>query len=400
MIDLFKRMFSAKKILSCCGAIFPDPPQKTQYYYDLKNKRWLEVTPIKRLPYDLCLYRVKDEPDEDQVLVTCPDSYLLFDDTKIVPEEETWRNELREKSEVDVRYGGDWFKGSVIWTKEDIIPGVLNINHRRENRWIGYFYLESRLLAPYLTHTPKLTEADLEKERKFDLLYTEQQKIIDSRIAEWNSKLSRWQHQKYYATQKNLFHFIDTRFVFKSFNKGEIPSILTEEQKKMVVGEEWNGLSTFQKCYVWLAAYPDFEVVYIQTNGMPAEKKFTFKEADGFFNIKVQGASFAWLNVSDQFESCDPIKLIQNSQGDFELPGATLETPLFKATAGAKLFIETDGTNVSYTMLIMSSQTRKLWVSFKNDYAVSWLADGNVVMAGNLWAPSLMTREEELIKFC
>lgn len=394
MIDVSKRMFSAKKILSCCGAIFSDPPQKTQYYYDLKNKRWLEVTPIKRLPYDLCLYRVKDEPDEDQVLVTCSDSYLLFDNTEQIPHEELWRNNLAQKSNIDVYYEGKWVQGEVAWTKEDIIPGVLNVSHHNSAQWIGYFYRESRALAPFSTYTVGLTQVELEQKRKNDLIHVEQEKVLNVRIAEWKSRLLTWEYQN----KQSFFRFIDSRSLYKSFNKGEIPYLLISEgcltKELPLPEEEWHTLSPLQKCYIWLAAYSHFEVVYIQTSGTPIEGTFTFKEADAFFNIKVQGASFARLKVSNE---CKSIELSKNNQGEFELSGATLETPLFRSVSGAKLFLETDGKRVIYSMAIMASQTRRLWGAIKNEHAVSWLADGHVVLAGHLWMPSYIVREEDLI---
>lgn len=389
-------MFSAKKLLSCCGAIFTDPEPKTQYYYDLKNKRWLEVTPIKRLPYGLCLYRVKDEPDEDQVLTTCSDSYLLFDNTDQIPDEELWRNNLAQKSGVDVYYEGKWVQGEVAWIKEDIIPGVLNVGHRHSVKWIGYFYRESRALAPFSTCTVQLTQAELEQKRKNDLLRAEQEKVLDARIAEWKSFLLGRGYQVKHPSgiNQDFFRFIDSRLLFNSFIKGEIPSLLKENQELPLPEEEWNTLSPLQKCYIWLAAYRQFEVVYIQTSGTPSEGIFTFKEADAFFNIKVQGASFARLKVSNE---CRSIELSKNNQNEFELSGATLETPLFRSVSGAKLSLETDGNRVIYSMAMMTNQARQLWRAIENEHAVSWLADGHVVLAGHLWMPSCIVREEELI---
>lgn len=181
------------------------------------------------------------------------------------------------------------------------------------------------------------------------------------------------------------FKFYDLRPIYKSFVKKEVQEL-----------PEFIELQNYLKAVASFIVFPDIDVFYIKTSQNFTDGRYLFGMYDGICDLKVSGASFARLTVSGFFEYIHPIEFIKNSEGDFELPGVTIETPIF--LSGPKIIIESDGNMIYYTLFMFSPSKIRFIYKFGNCHAVSWLPNKNIVMAGHAWIPSLIANEKDFIK--
>ena len=248
--------YDRQEVNSRHGVYFSEPKIEQLYYYMFDTCSWVKVTPLDRLPYNLCSYRI-EEKDDTQVVVTCRDSYRL---SNVIPENTDHEEMLRQKKWRDKLVGkgkefdfltsnNQWKKGVVCWIKADIIPDVLHIGNRNNpcisfgNDVNGYYYKESNRFAKSCTHTRIITQEELDEEkRQRDLL---KQKIIeeDNMVTQLKKSLKMYVIKKYksaaYGSMCGRVGFIDTLPYYNNLKKCPfeitkqvIVELLEEEKKK------------------------------------------------------------------------------------------------------------------------------------------------------------------------
>lgn len=214
--------------------------------------------------------------------------------------------------------------------------------------------------------------------------------MYEEDVKYWKTKLNYYSHKNF--TNPLLdYKFYDLRPLYKSFVKKEINE--DNEDKTLQFPSDMSTICiACFKTLKLLSDFPNVDVSYIKTSQICTDERYIFDMCDAFCDLKVSGASFARLTFSCL--NGNPIELTKDNQGDFVLPEITIETPIFTTH---KIILETDG-NIIYYTFIMISLKRNLYYTFKNSYAVSWLPNKNIIMAGYCWMPNFIANENEFIK--
>jgi len=247
--------YNRQKVNSRHLVYFSKPENNELYYYKFDTQSWVKVTPLDRLPYDLCSYRIEGK-DDTQVIVTCHDSYRL---SSVIPENTDHQEMLRQKQWRDELVGpgkefdfltsnNQWQKGVVSWIKADIIPGVLHIGNRNHPHIScgkdvnGYHYKESNRFTKSCTHTPIITEKELNEEKIQQDIWKQRAVDKDNMVIQLKKSLKMYvpKNFKTYAYNSSLGRvgFIDTLPYYTSLKKcpfeitKQVIVELIEEDKK------------------------------------------------------------------------------------------------------------------------------------------------------------------------
>lgn len=393
------------------------------YYYDFDTKTYLQCSILHTLPYDLYAFHVDNLQDNTECIVTCMDSYRLHKDSapevdhdKMVFEKE-WRDELvRIGAEVDWKNKKcEWIKCEVGWVKEDIIPGVLAIGkHKIPNvNFFGYYYKESTKFAKSCTHTDIITDIELSNEKRLDIEFKEKEDIKDKIVNLWKTKLGMKCPMKYvqYANKSGSLGkmgFIDVLPFYQSLKKypAEINENLIRKNPRVdgdyVIKTLTNNSISLMTVGLVLTEH---DVVYTSHISTPKLNKTSnsyitvLDKADGFFDIKVYYASYAYLTCKNNKDEYD-CKVKLEIEDDYHiLPDITYENPLFRGMYGSELRIDTDGTSVIFKSLLLNNTSLDIIYGFKNSYALSHFPSlGKIFMYGHAWQPSMLVPYTDLVE--
>jgi len=411
---------------------FSDPKQyfsPNLFYYDFDTKTWLRCHPLDFLPYNLCSFKL-DWGTEEKCVVTCKDSYRL---TEKIPEntdhdfmlrEKVWRDEIvHAGAEFDWNLKGEWVKGKVCWTKADIIPGVVVIGPRNcpnINGW-GYYYKESKRFAESCTYTRIISQVDLDEEERERQAAIKRRENREECVKEWSEKIGmkcpeKYKHAAYSAGMCGRMGFVDTLPYYHSLKRCPIEmtkevignSIEKEEDRRKFLEED-------HKTMIGLIglvskASDGYSVVYDSNEIKPQYNKYndkhyaTLSGSDGFFDIRVHNATFAYLYCGDRDDDneynrkIDLEKVNMDGKDIFTFTDITYDNPLMPAQSGSQLTFFTNGDLVTYKSIWMDVPERTILHTFGNSYAISHFPKlGRILLNGHVWQPSMSLSYDELI---
>lgn len=138
------------------------------YYYDFDLEKWRLCKPIANLPCNLCVYKLLDCNNDNNVVITCTDSYRLYqlkhsskfssidlnnlNNSSYFPSNEYMK--IEQQCREEMVYCGQklhfydlkkelWVKTHVILIEHNIIQNVLKLDK------YGYYYYESRGIVQF-----------------------------------------------------------------------------------------------------------------------------------------------------------------------------------------------------------------------------------------------------------
>jgi hypothetical protein len=402
--------YDRKEINSTHLVAFSKPkPVINLHYYIPETKEWRRCKVLDNLPYSLVTLCLDNEVegDNNKVFVTTLDSYRIStkpeDENFDYEYEKSWRDSLTRDSEVDIKINGTWTKGQVCWMKSDIIEGVCNIGNRTWEKNVKvtcnshYIYKDSRLLAKSCTYTEPVSEKQLEEEEE-----KRQEKEDIERISEELEKRSTK-----YKHRFSTFKWSDTLTFYQGLNKRNEEVKVEDIRQYLRKGYEESKLVPSTICLIWLKMSQDdvcFTNVRQDTSNGNNEHKLS-NDADGIFDIKVFGATYARYKIptsehikAEEFHTDTHIDLV--NEGDCHvLKDATYESPIFKGNSIYQ-YIETDGIEISYNELYIDEYVRD--IKFKtecksNPASISWVGN-NVIAKCHNFGPTFFFKKEDIIK--
>lgn len=352
------------------------------YYFDFNDNTWKGCEPIGRLPYDLCKYKAINS---DHEFITCVDSYCLTDNLEDVlsndemHKEKEWRDSIvKAQEEVDMLNKGEWHKMIVAWVKADVIPGVLHLRKRRDDRGIcGYFYKESKRLAKSQTKTPIITEQQLQEEKEYDerVLKNIQEKKDRYKEIEKTLKLYKIKEEFYhiYAPTVKDVVFYDTLPYYQSLRLDTEQKIISKEDwfpEAKKTYEEYLAYSNREKGFVNLIKHTAHVRSEDKTADMVSvEDKYTDikncyaplkTDYDAFYNIKIYNATYAKLVCDYKEIDCDVIGYSVEDKQIFGFFDITEKNPIFNSTISNTIYIDTDGDEITFNGILMDFTPRHI----------------------------------------
>jgi hypothetical protein len=417
---------------------FNIPEQKKLYYYEFDKKDWIECYPLDNLPYNLCSFRLELKKEKkcviwktkEKCVVTCKDSYRLSEtyqehtDHKFMLAEKKWRDDIViSGAEFDwyLEKTNEWVKGKVCWTKADIIPGVIVIGPRNcpnINGW-GYIYKESKRFAKSCTYTKVFTQEELDEEEKQKQDAVQSINNKEKIVNEWKEKIGmkcpeKYKHLAYRCHGSGKFGIVDTLPYYQSLKryplevtKERIAETLPIEDRQKFLEKEYPTLGLIGLVSKLTDGY---SVCFNSNKKVPQHDKYLNKkyvilsESDGFFNIQIHCATFAYLYCCDSSDDNEFNRKIElekvNIDGKdiFTFTDITYDNPLTPSLSGSKLTIYTDGNLVTYMNIWIDIKERIIIDSFGNSYAISHFPKlGCVLLNGHMWQPSMSLSYDELI---
>lgn len=395
------------------------------YYYDFNTEKWIKCYPINKLPYDLCSFRLENSTNE-QCVVTSLDSYRLISDLDNTPtneemfEESVWREGIVKKgTELDFIKDDGIYKGKVCWTKSDIIPGVILIGPRScpNLNSFGYYYKESKKLAKSCTYTKIISDEELNNEKNTKEYYDKKFKEEKETIENMKKNLNYFCPKEYlHLANKgggicgkvgfyDLLAYYQTLKIYSQSITFELVKKLRSKNNDSVTDHELQKLTNAQNVLVAVISLSkeNFDGAYGEEikdteeikyhNAQTSEKCVYLNGCEAFFDIKIYNATYAKLSFGDKVIELDKVDDV------FTLSDINIDNPLFCPIGAGGFKIITDGDKLSYKFLILDSDPRHILYGFDNCYAVSWLFSKNtVLLAGNMWQPSIICSIDELVK--
>ncbi len=401
------------------------PEGKQLYYFDFGRSAWRKVVPLDNLPYNLCSYRfVDDDQDNDgKCVVTCHDSYRLTTDPDNEPSpdalqaQRTWRDAIVKK-DAEFEYlnvkNETVQRAKVCWTKADIIPGVVVCGPREfpNMNGFGYIYKESRRFAKTGTHLPLLTEEDLEKERNEEEEADRRREAFQQRVESVKRTYMKRYTLKVPTKPRHVANmyvrshdgFCDTLPYFQTLRP--YPHEITVawiENKMRERGEtdyKWNPNISTHHCIMASILLEDEPYDWcFATHTDHIESYNALQGADCYFDVRVTGGTYCRLHCGDSDDEgnygrdFDFVK-----DGDtWTLPDVTIANPLFAATAGSTLRIETDGDTLTYKKGFIQFDISRIFSRVQTGWSVSHL-QGRILLNGHMWMPSMSFPESEMVE--
>lgn len=403
--------YDRNTILSRTLVNFSRPNQQENlHYFDADQKTWRKCEILDNLPYGLATYKISENFFTNQVLVTCTDSYRLSTepdqeemDIQKFQDEEKWRNAIcKEGQEVDFKSADGWVKAKVCWTKGDVIPGVILIGPRSmpNINGFGYWYKDSRKLAPAGLKTGIISPEQLADEKKKQQLVKEK---IDKRnlfIEKYQNSVERYIHKEY----KHIKEFYDIRPYYNSLKKETTEITLDFLKENTVDAKDLKGnLSCGEIGLLWIVTHSECDVCFIRNSQKCDQSKHQYiciekkPASNAIFDIRIKNATFAKYVPTglSQLTTVEYIDLKQEGD-DFVFEGITMDTPLFNSVLGSQHGFYTDGKVIEYKEIFLSCEALHIINSINSENIVSWFPDGNIIMTGHLWFPSIIIHEKDL----
>ena len=398
-------MFSDKGTVDSRHLVAFSPPEQEEklFYYDFDLKRWRPCQIQSHLPYDLSTYRLLDH--ENEVVVTCSDSYRLSaqnteEELQRLEGERKWRRDIIQKgAELDFCSLEGWIKGWVVWTKSDIVPGVLCLCHRKTRRLIGYYFHESKKLAKSSTHTHKFTEEELQNEKREEEAAEVRFQEREKTLKDFKSKIPRYSVKGYTIQFYNVLEYYKT---LKRYPKEVTVASIQEYMKKNNPSASWDPKfekDPLYRCFGAFVSYAqDFDVVFTSVKETLDKETSTheFGKGDAYFGIEIHNATYAKLRIGRS----DPVpvfELDQSSNGNFTFADFTYENPLFPGTSGDRFYWETDGDRITYKIITIQNGPRSMMADLENKHALSRMPSRKRwLLTGHLWMRSFCFEDKDL----
>lgn len=227
-------------------------------YYIYNNDKWNSCKNVDSLPYGLTIFQLEDGTE----IPTCQDSFRLvtkeqYDNGEIptndeIEYEQTWRSKMLEKDELDFYSKDEWIKAEIAWKKADIVPNVWNIVKRKSSNWIGYYYYESKRIAPSSTHTYKYSKEELELELQQENENRERIKIREEKFNNIKKGLKKFTYKneneidlKYTPiVKKEIYNILDYYLSL------DIQETLSEESIKAIVKNPEDKFTAFDRSLI------------------------------------------------------------------------------------------------------------------------------------------------------
>lgn len=394
--------YNANKVNSRHLVLFDPPPRDEKFYFDLDQNKWRKCVVQDRLPYGLLTYKVFDHNDDTEVIVTCPDSYLMSDTENTSKNlfDQKWRKDiLTPDSEFDFLYKDEWVQACAADIKSDIVPGVIRVSHRRG--WmLGYVYYESSRIAPLFTHTEIITPEQLKHERLQHEKFVDDQKKINDEIEEWKEKLPVYSYKGWIGA--NYFgcclELIDIRPYYSSLKKDPIPITMDrirEYQQRIGKPEPEAGSNSFIIGLMGLVSCSlEYDVVCIEHHHSIKNEKFPiYRFGDGIISLIVRNATYAYLELPNDQQK---IELVENDN-DFILKDIDIDNPLLQSNHGVILNLRTDGDFVEAEYILIRTNKRTVLSKLQGSFAITWLKE-KVIILGHMWAPCKICSISDFIK--
>ena len=168
-----------------------------------------------------------------------------------------------------------------------------------------------------------------------------------------------------------------------------------------------------------LVSLTDYDVVFTNITNIIEKNIILLDKYDAYSDIKIYGATYAYLYVRKQHVSCyvcytdpDPNKIYDNIYDKIELDkiineseeyftflDIELTNPIFKTTCGDVIRIMTDGKLINFNGILIQMTQLKILRGILNSYSLSWFEKkGYLLMLGNFWQQSLICKIDDIIQ--
>lgn len=349
------------------------------YYFDFKIDKWEKCYKIKSYPYNLNEYKFENS---NETFITCYDSYRLTENledvlsNKEMYKEKEWRDKVvKDNEELDLYSDGEWHKMIVAWVKADVIPGVLHLKKRRDNRGIcGYFYKESKRIAKNQTKTPIISMEQLQEEKEYDekIMKLVQKRKDKCKEIEKTLKLYKIKEEfhKFYDPRIKDVFFYDTLPYYRSLKLNDDKKLIPKEDwspKATMTYEDYLALSNREKGSLKLVIKTSHDSKGNKSDMVSVEDEYTDikncyaplrKDYDAFYNIKIYNATYAKLKCDHKEIDCDVIDYSVDDKEIFGLFDISKKNPIFNSTLADTIYFETDGDKITFDGILMDSTPR------------------------------------------
>jgi hypothetical protein len=393
---------------------FSKPDDKLIYYYDFDTNSWRPCRPIEKLPYDIIMFKFMDTPDDNTVIATCSDSYRLANEPDTLTKEEMireqeWRDKLIQQgkgAEMDF-YSNKyktWVKAQIAWLKSDVIPGVMNITHRKTNYGLGYYYKESTKLAKSSTYTTRYTEEEINEEMKQEDEAREKKENENIKINDILNTLDKMVYNCIdvydYIPYYRKLNLTDKIVTFEEFRDGGLNI------------EKWKDNDIFIKIFGTLFLRPEIDGIYFTDTKSLMYNEYSKSYycdlnsgGDCCYDIKINGLD---KNKVDKIiVDCNGEEVSEaiwnNNENCFVFKDFTKKYPLIHTMSGASIRLVFNGLKedakniiVKYNAILFSIIPHKI-IMINNGYAVTYIkSKDSYLFAGHYWNPSIILKTEKI----
>lgn len=418
---------------------------ETKYYFDFVSKKWLKCHAVTRLPYNLCIYKIDDK---ENFVITCEDSYRLVDivdnanlenvdgvpDYEQMLKEYEWREKIKENYRLQyVDKNGEHHNVVdvvVSWLKSDIIPNVACISSTKTAKVIesdcgsgfvsviGYFYKESNSLMK--NEETKNNKSD---EMKEHLRLNDE--FVKNKIFELNNELP-FICPYFYSDHANKdygfqgkFGCFDLRNYYKSLKFYTKPITLELIKNMRPSFDPLKVTNEYDLGMCGLVSLTDYDVVFTNVTTNIEKDIVLLDKFDAYFDIKIYGATYAYLYVKKQhvshycfsgdkksdglydkiYDKIELDKIINESEEYFTFLDIELTNPIFKSVHGNSVTIVTDGKIINFNGILIQMTPFRIMRGILNSYSLSWFEKkGYLLMLGNFWQQSLICKIDDIIQ--
>jgi len=299
--------------------------------YSFDKKEFISCEHLEKLPYDLVMCEFDGEKEiisENSYLFEAPNSH------EEMLEEQKWRNDIKIGQELDFYLNCDvWVKAKVHGIKSDITPDVLRLVKRDfegemipSDKMVGYFHKDNKKLALSCTHTDPLTEEEIREEEE------------KKEIKKFNASVSeKWKKEhKKYLTKNTQTPFSDQLEYYSSLSKCDTDFA---NEESLYQDADTETINYRRECPAFMAlamGIPKEQVAFGTVIAKIENSKHVFSKGDGYFDIKIFGATKATLIVDKNKGFELPMEKLKD--GIFTFKDITYENPLFQSVMGTPLF--------------------------------------------------------------
>lgn len=362
-------------------------PDDIFYLFDFSENKWIETKIISQYPYNLYKFVLNNGKEE----INCINSYRIKKSLENIPSNEEMNklriaheklltekiiysklNDYTSKKNLYLKEE-DIYYTSNIHLKSDIIPGVICAFNE-------YHYYEDTFFI--IDVSEKIKEKNLKYLNELSKERDEENKKIDEIIN--NIPIIKE------FENKNIGKIKDIRPYWKTlmFLSEEITynTIVKANKGIKINEEEFNDYckeSIITKALCGLVAYNDkYDWVYTNQNENIDKKYVDLKYFDGFFDIKIIDATYAYLSY------CDTDLNLEKVDNYFTFTDITQENPLF-SLVGEVLRIYTDGKSISYNGLLLDTFPKKIINTHFQKYNIGLFPSHNkILLFGHLGSGS------------
>ena len=362
-------------------------PDDIFYLFDFSENEWIEAKIVSQYPYKLYKFVLNNGKEE----INCINSYRIKQLLENIPSNEEMNklriaheklltekiiysklNDYTSKKNLYLKEE-DIYYTSNIHLKSDIIKGVICAFNE-------YHYYEDTFFI--IDVSEKIKEKNLKYLNKLSKKRDEENKKIDEIIN--NIPVIKEFENKNIGKIKDIRPYWKTlRFLPEEITYN---TILKSNREIKINEEEFNDYckeSIITKALYGLVAYNDkYDWVYTNQNEKIDKKYVDLKYFDGFFDIKIIDATYAYLSY------CDTDLNLEKVDNYFTFTDITNENPLF-SLVGEVLRIYTDGKSIFYNGLLLDTFPKKIINTHFRKYNIGLFPSHNkILLFGHLGSGS------------